>query len=124
MSLDVYLYGESVRDQCECECGHQHFRSYRPELFAANITHNLGAMAKEAGLYEAVWRPEEIWLSKGSEVAALLCGGIARMEQDPQKFMALDSANGWGTYRDFLPWLKTYLKACEEYPDAEVKVSR
>ncbi len=120
MSLDVYLYGESVSEEHMCECGHNHFN----ELFTANITHNLGAMAKEAGLYEAVWRPEEIGLSKGSEVAAFLRGGISRMEQDPPRFIALDSANGWGTYRDFLPWLKAYLKACEEYPDADVKVSR
>jgi hypothetical protein len=30
------------------------------EVYSANITHNLGKMADEAGVYEALWRPEEI----------------------------------------------------------------
>ena len=27
-------------------------------VFDANITHNLGKMAGEAGIYEALWHPE------------------------------------------------------------------
>ncbi len=29
-------------------------------VFEYNITHNLGVMADAAGIYEALWRPEEI----------------------------------------------------------------
>lgn len=41
-----------------------------------------------------------------------------------RRFRAYDSPNGWGTYDNFVPWLEKYLAACEEYPDAEVRVSR
>ncbi len=34
------------------------------------------------------------------------------------------SVNGWGTYKNFVPWVAKYLAACEEYPDADVSVSR
>jgi hypothetical protein len=124
MSLDVSLYGEPIEDQCKCECGHQHFRSYQPELFTANITHNLGQMAAVAGIYKAVWRPEEDGLHRAADLIGPLREGIACMKVDPAKFRAYDAANGWGTYTDFIPWLEKYLAACEEYPNAEVKVSR
>ncbi len=29
------------------------------EVYSANITHNLGEMADKAGIYYALWRPEE-----------------------------------------------------------------
>ena len=30
------------------------------EVYSANITHNLGLMAEEAGIYQPLWRPEEL----------------------------------------------------------------
>ena len=41
-------------------------------VYDANITHNLGKMAGEAGIYEALWRPEEIDKTKASEIVELL----------------------------------------------------
>lgn len=60
MSLDVALYGPERDQPCRCTCGHEHARRERPCLYDANITHNLNRMADEAGIYEHVWRPEEI----------------------------------------------------------------
>lgn len=93
-------------------------------VFDANITHNLNRMAKEAGIYEACWRPEEIGIAKASQLIEPLRQGIALMESDPERFEKYDAPNGWGTYNDFLPWLKRYLEACIEHPDADVSVSR
>lgn len=50
--------------------------------------------------------------------------GIAKMEADPEKYEQLNSANGWGLYKNFVPWLKRYLAACEEHPYAFVSVTR
>ena len=44
MSLDIYL----IPPRCE-HCGE------RGEGYDANITHNLGRMASEAGIYEVLW---------------------------------------------------------------------
>jgi hypothetical protein len=65
VSLDVYLYdqGEPFTETCTCErCGHEHeaANQNRTCLYQANITHNLGKMAQEAGIYTALWRPEEM----------------------------------------------------------------
>jgi len=32
--------------------------------------------------------------------------------------------NGWGDYEGLVRFVKEYLKACIDYPDAEIKVSR
>lgn len=93
-------------------------------VFEANITHNLNTMAEAAGIYKHVWRPEELCITKASQLIEPLRDGIARMKADPAKFEAFNAPNGWGLYENFLPWLERYLAACEEFPDAEIRVRR
>jgi len=107
MSLDVYL------------------TAVRPtEVYSANITHNLNKMAEAAGIYKACWRPEEIGITKAAQLIPILREGLAKMRDDPERFRAHNSPNGWGTYDNFVRWIGRYLAACEENPDAEVRVSR
>ncbi len=93
-------------------------------VFDANITHNLNKMADAAGIYEACWRPEEIGATKASDIIPILQKGFEDMKARPEYFKKFDSENGWGTYKDFLPWVESYLYACREYPDAIIEVSR
>lgn len=93
-------------------------------VFEANITSNLAAMAEEAGIYEACWRPEEIGITKAVQLIEPLRSGIAQMKADKPRFEKHNSPNGWGLYKHFLPWLEAYLAACEANPDADVSVSR
>lgn len=93
------------------------------EDYTQNITHNLRKMADEAGIYYAVWRPEEIGIRKAEQLIAPLRAAIAAMEANPAMFKKHDSPNGWGMYVNFLPWLKDYLAACERMPDAGVEAS-
>ena len=113
MSLDVYL---SI-NKCE-HCGRE------DEVFHQNITHNLGAMAREAGIYEIVWRPEENGITTARQLIKPLQTAIATMKKNPTRFEKFNAANGWGLYEHFVPWLEQYLKACEDTPSAIVSVSR
>lgn len=94
------------------------------EVYSANITHNLNRMADEAGIYQALWRPDEIGVAKASQLIPLLTEGLAKLRIDPAKFEALNPTNGWGSYSGFVPWVERYLRACEEYPDADVSIWR
>ena len=107
MSLDVYL--EVVKPS---------------EVYSANITHNLGKMAEEAGIYMPLWRPEEIGITKAGQLIEPLTEGLAKLKADPEKFVKHNPSNGWGNYDDFLPWIERYLQACKENPDAAVRVWR
>lgn len=125
MSLDVMLRGEAKKETCSCfECGNEHEREVRPYLYDANITHNLGEMAEEAGIYEAIWRPEEIGIIKASQLIEPLKKGLELLHQDPDHFRKFNASNGWGLYEQFLPFVEKYLRACEQNPDAHVEVSR
>lgn len=124
MSLDVYLIGEEKRVECTCECGHKHFKIEREILYDSNITHNLNKMADEAGIYEACWRPEEIGATKAKDIIGKLALAVDLMKKEPERFKKFDSPNGWGKYEHFLTWVESYLKACEENPDATIEVSR
>lgn len=125
MSLDVYLEGKTSQVPCECtNCWNQHTREETEQLFWQNITHNLGQMAGEAGIYQACWRPEEIGITKAAQLIPLLEEGLAKLRADPAKYEAFNSSNGWGLYEHFVPWVAKYLNACKEYPDATVRVSR
>lgn len=94
------------------------------EVYAANITHNLGRMAEEAGIYKHLWRPEEIGVTKASQLIEPLSIGVALMKREPERFIALSPANDWGSYDGFVPWIERYIAACCEFPEAEVSVSR
>lgn len=114
MSLDVYLNGP----KCPT-CGAE-----PEEFFNANITHNLGAMAGEAGIYGIVWRPEDNGITHARQLIEPLRKAVADMKADPARFEKHNSSNGWGLYENFLPWLERYLEACEDHPDALVSVWR
>lgn len=125
MSLDISLYSEAKEVPCECSnCGNTHVRTDRSQLFDANITHNLGTMADEAGIYKHVWRPEEIGITKASQLIEPLRNAVTLMKADPPRFEKHNSPNGWGLYKNFLPWLERYLAACEAYPDATPEAYR
>lgn len=94
------------------------------EVYHANVTHNLNRMASEAGIYAYVWRPDENGIEKAHQLIEPLRKGIALLESDPERFKRLNPSNGWGSYLDFVPWLKRYLAACEQNPEASVSVSR
>jgi len=107
MSLDVWL------------------TATRPtEVYSSNITHNLNKMADAAGIYQHLWRPEEIGISYAGELILPLTVGLDKLKAEPAKFKAFDAANGWGKYENLVAFVEEYLRACVEYPDAEIHVSR
>jgi len=113
-------------------------------IYSANITHNLGVMADKAGIYEALWRPHRLkegynipeddhkseWefednqITKADEIIYLLEKGLADLKARPEYFETFNSSNGWGMYKNFVPFVEKYLEACKEYPDAIVEVDR
>lgn len=124
MSLDVCLNGEAKYGPCQCECGHEHICKKSECLYTSNITHNLGYMAEEAGIYKHLWRPEEIEITKASQLIEPLRAGLALMKSDPARFKKHNASNGWGLYEHFVPWVTEYLAACESWPNSTVEVSR
>lgn len=115
MSLDVSLY-------IEVDTGGISKRNI--ELFEANITHNLGKMADEANIYYALWRPEEKGYKLAEDIIPVIEKGLAHMIERPDYYEKFNANNGWGTYEQFIPWIKEYLTACKENPKATIYVSR
>jgi hypothetical protein len=107
MSLDVYLTAVRLT-----------------QVYSSNITHNLNRMAEEAGIYEHLWRPDEIGVTKAEQLIVPLREGLALLESDPVRFEAFNAENGWGLYKHFVPCVREYLAACEENPDATIEVCR
>jgi len=94
------------------------------EVYSDNITHNLGAMAKQAGLYEVLWRPEEIGFTVAHQLIPALEEGLAELRAHPELYELLNPANGWGNYVGLVTFVRDYLDACKCNPDAKVEVCR
>jgi hypothetical protein len=120
MSLDVYL----SRKRLVSYDGAKTFYEEYEECYQSNITHNLGIMADAAGIYKALWRPEEIGITKAGDLVPIIENGLADMKERPEYYKQFDTPNGWGTYKDFVPWIEEYLDACKIYPEAQITVSR
>ena len=115
MSLDVYL-------TTTVDLGGQERRELG--LYWGNITHNLSKMASAAHIYDALWQPEEIGVTKAAQLVPILEAGLERLKADRNYFETFNTPNGWGLYENFVPWVEKYLAACKEYPKADVRVSR
>lgn len=118
MSLDVYLYEPAPCPHCGKDVASPHL------VYRANITHNVNRIAMEAGVYQAIWRPDELALTCAEQLVPHLEQGVATLESDPAKFSALNPPNNWGSYQGLVTWVKAYLAACREYPGAIVEVCR
>lgn len=94
------------------------------QVYSNNITHNLNTMAEAAGIYQQLWRPDEIGITKAFELIDPLTVGLDKLRSEPDKFKAFNPPNGWGDYEGLVEFVANYLNACQEYPDAEVRVSR
>jgi hypothetical protein len=122
MSLDVTLISpEKEEKYCHC-CGFENLVA--EEVYTANITHNLGSMAIKAGIYEALWRPEEINATKAKDISEILEEGLFLLKEKPDYFKQFDSENGWGIYEHFVPFVEEYLNACKTHPEAIIEISR
>ena len=146
MSLDVYLEvetevkitsGVSVREggrnvEISMEEWNRHFPDRGPvtmssrtsEVYEDNITHNLGKMAGEAGIYEALWRPEEVGITKAEQLIEPLQAGLKNLKTTPEIYREHNPSNGWGSYEGLTSFVERYIDACKEYPEATVSVSR
>ena len=94
------------------------------EVYSRNITHNLNVMASAAGIYEHLWRPDEIGIKNAKDLIEPLRKGLVALETDPEKFRKLNPENGWGSYDGLLDFVRDYLAACEAHPGAVVYASR
>lgn len=94
------------------------------EVYSANITHNLNKMAAAAGIYNELWRPEEVGIKIAWQLVEPLSKGYATLMAIPEYFKNFNDKNGWGTYEQFLKFIENYMIACLKYPGAEVSVSR
>jgi hypothetical protein len=45
------------------------------------------------------------------------------MEARRNHYEQFNAKNGWGLYKHFMPWLRDYLDACRNNPEADVRTS-
>ena len=105
MSLDIYL----VRPMSD---------------HVGNVTHNLNKMAMEAGIYQHLWRPEEIGITHARQLIDPLRAATRDMLARPDHYRQFNPANGWGEYEGLVAFCRRVADSCEEHPDAEIEVSR
>jgi hypothetical protein len=94
------------------------------EVFTANITHNLAAMAAQAGIYKLLWRPDENGISLARQLIEPLETGLHELCSNPEKYRQYNPENGWGHYEGLCDFVRDYLAACRKWPEAVVTVSR
>lgn len=99
-------------------------RVQKTPVFESKITHNLSGMAKEAGIYWCIWRPEEADVVEAYQLIPHLREGLALLLSEPDRFKKFNPANGWGDYYTLVGFVQEYLKACEDNACADVEVSR
>jgi hypothetical protein len=91
------------------------------EVFSKNITHNLKEMWIEAGVYDALYKSEGKTVG---DVLPALEKGLGEMIAGPERFEKFDSPNGWGKYKQALPWLQDLVSQFKNHPDGVIELSK
>lgn len=100
---------------------------YEEDCWNANITHNLGEMARhipvgETTLYKACWHPEHVNILTSGQLLPLVVEGLHYMIDHRKELKKYESPNGWGTYDGFMKFLMNYKQALEDNdPDCEIE---
>ena len=94
------------------------------KLASHNITHNLNKMAEAVGLYDVLWRPDEIGITTASQMIVPLEKGLEELVANPDKYKVFNPPNGWGNYDVFVSFCKSVLRTCQENPDAVIEADR
>ncbi len=89
-------------------------------VFSANITHNLTAMAAAAGVYQHIWHPEELGITKAKQLIKPLKTALKLLKSDPDGFKRYDNEKAWGQYNDLVSFVQDYLTACKAKPRASI----
>jgi hypothetical protein len=111
MSLDFYLNTKDI-DGSEMN------------VLDLNMTHNLGHMADKAGVYYALWRPEEKGWKYAKDIIKVLERGLKKLKDKPEYFKKLNPDNGWGDYEGLVSFVEECLASCKSHPSAIIEVSR
>lgn len=88
------------------------------------MTHNIGKMAKEAGIYKALWQPQEEGYQVAGDIEPVLKAGLDKLCADPQHYEQLDSTYGAEYFDRLVTVASSYLEVCREHPKANIEVSR
>lgn len=124
MSYDVSLYVPCEQTTCyRCPCGAEHMTPPEESVFSANHTSNCSRMWDEAGCPLREWAYDKANGRTAETLIEPLRLAIKTMEDDPERFRAMNPKNRWGDYESALVWLREILAACRTYPKARVYVS-
>lgn len=110
MSLDVNIKYKAF----EC-CG-------RDEEYAdvhLNITHNLGRIASELGVYEMLWKNDGT--KKCSEQIDQLIEAKDKLSSNIEYYHQFNSSNGWGTADNFEDFLGQVIYEMKLNPNAYIE---
>ena len=115
MSLTIHL-SDNICSHC---------RRWDP-VWSKNITHNLTTMARAAGIYYHLWRPDELDppIDTAKDIVEPLKKGLDRLISDPIGFSKFNPENGWGTYGGLVGFVGEYITAAEKYPEAKIEICR
>lgn len=80
-------------------------------------------MADKCGIYQHLWHPDELGILIAEQLIEPLSKGLLDMEERPDYYKQFNSPNYWGTYEQFIPWIRKYLAACKEFPESIVHTS-
>lgn len=87
-------------------------------IFTHKVSMELLELACHSGLYDAVWRPDNIGATIAEHIIAPLTEGLIELTSNPQLYMLYAPSSDM--YRTFLKHISLYLKACMANPNAKI----
>ena len=99
--------------------------AHEADVARTNRTHNLNKMAEALGVYQLLWRPEEVKEGMiAKEILPQVVQALDELLANREEYEQYDSPNGWGTTEGMIRFLREVRSACEEYPNSRLEACR
>jgi hypothetical protein len=118
MSWDAYYSAQTVDGPASIVCDKNFTHNTNEMIEAALGLEPTGLGVADRILFGKGRRPWYWQLdgATGADGRELLGRIVSEFEANPDKYRAMDSPNGWGTYDHLLPVLREMRDACTTYP--------
>ncbi len=124
MPLEVYLEDAMMDgDMCVCrDCGNQHKSKGKKVLYATVIAHSYAAMASHCGLFFCIWYPEKLGVHVVSDLVPYLHLALVELRSNPEEYKCYVLRDHFNYVSDLITFAEDLLAACQEFPNATVRV--
>ena len=92
-------------------------------VYSTKLSRNLCEIATNVGLYRYLWKPNAVGIRAAKELIKPITSGLDKLKDQEETYINSEDEKVKNAYKEFIPLLENYLRACKMFPNSFVDVN-